>query len=101
MTRDDAKDLTLSILVIVVLLLAADCVWLHVQSSRQATLLARQDIRFGELSQKVELHVNPPPGPTFKERTKAAYDKTKDAVKRGYDKVKESFTKKPTQEPGK
>ena len=101
MTREDAKDLTLSILVIAVLLLAADCVWLHVKSADQATLLARQDVRFGELSQKVELHINPPPGPTFTERTKAAYDKTKDAVKRGYDKVKESFTKKPTQEPGK
>lgn len=108
MTRDDAKDLTLSILVVVVLLLAADCVWLHVKSADQATslakdsaLIAQQETRLSSLAEKVELHVNPPPGPTFTERTKAAYDKTKDAVKRGYDKVKESFTKKPTQEPGK
>ena len=87
MTREDAKDLTLSILVVVAALLVADNVWLHCKCSAQRDELA-------VLGQKLELHVNPPPGPTFKERTKAAYDKTKDAVKRGYEKVKGSFTKK-------
>ena len=92
MTREDAKDLTLSILVIVVALLAADNIWLHVKCSRQADALAAT-------AQRIEEHINPPPGPTLKERTKEAYDKTKDAVKRGYEKVKESFAKKEEPEP--
>ena len=91
MTREDAKDLTLSILVVVAALLVADNIWLHVKSSRQADALAAT-------AQRIEDHVNPPPGPTLKERTKAAYDKTKDAVKRGYEKVKESFAKKSADE---
>ena len=87
MTREDAKDLTLSILVVVVALLVTDNIWLHCKCSSQRDELA-------SLEQKLELHINPPPGPTLKERTKAAYDKTKDAVKRGYEKVKGSFAKK-------
>ena len=87
MTREDAKDLTLSVLVVVAALLVADNIWLHCKCSSQRDELAA-------LGQKLELHINPPPGPTLKDRTKAAYDKTKDAVKRGYEKVKESFAKK-------
>ena len=94
MTREDAKDLTLSILVVVTTVLVADNIWLHCKCSSQRDELAA-------LGQKIELHINPPPGPTLKERTKAAYDATKDAVKRGYDKVAESFRKKSAEEPGK
>ena len=94
MTREDAKDLTLSILVVVAVLLVADNIWLHCKSSSQRDELAA-------LEQKLELHINPPPGPTLKERTKAAYGSAKDAVKRGYGKLKESFKKKPAEEPGK
>ena len=85
MTREEAKDLTLSILVVVVALLVADNIWLHCKCSSQRDELA-------SLEQKLELHVNPPSGPTMKERAKAAYDKTKDAVKRSYQSVKETFS---------
>ena len=94
MTREDAKDLALSILVVVAALLVADNIWLHCKCSRQADALAAT-------AQRIEEHINPPPGPTLKERTKAAYGSAKDAVKRGYGKVKESFKKKPAEEPGK
>ena len=94
MTREEAKDLTLSILVVVVALLVADNIWLHCKCSSQRDELA-------SLEQKLELHINPPPGPTMKERAKAAYDKTKDAMKRGYEKVKGSFTKKEEPVPAK
>ena len=94
MTREDAKDLTLSILVVVAALLVADNIWLHCKCSSQRDELAA-------LEQKLELHINPPPGPTLKERTKAAYGSAKDAVKRGYGKLKESFKKKSAEEPGK
>ena len=94
MTREDAKDLTLSILVVVAALLVADNVWLHCKCSAQRDEIAA-------LGQKLELHINPPQGPTLTERTKAAYGSAMDAVKRGYEKVKESFKKKPVEEPGK
>ena len=87
MNREDAKDLSLSILVVVAALLVADNVWLHCKCSAQRDELAA-------LAQKLELHVNPPPGPSMKDRAKDAYDKTKDAMKRGYEKVKGSFSKK-------
>ena len=87
MTREEAKDLTLSILVVVVALLVADNIWLHCKCSSQRDELV-------SLEQKLELHINPPPGPTMKERAKAAYDKTKDAMKRGYQSVKEKFAEK-------
>ena len=94
MTREDAKDLTLSILVVVAALLVADNVWLHCKCSAQRDELAA-------FAQKLELHVNPPSGPSVKERAKDAYDKTKGAMKRGYDKIKESFGKKEGQVPAK
>ena len=87
MTREDAKDLTLSILVVVAALLVADNIWLHCKCLSQRDELA-------SLEQKLELHINPPPGPTLTERTKAAYGSAKNAVKRGYEKVKEGFMKK-------
>lgn len=87
MTREEAKDLTLSILVVVVALLVADNIWLHCKCSSQRDEL-------DSLEQKIELHINPPPGPTMKERAKAAYDKTKDAMKRGYQSAKEKFAEK-------
>ena len=92
MTREDAKDLTLSILVVVAVLLVADNVWLHCKCSAQRDELAA-------LGQKLEQHVNPPPGPSMKDRAKDAYDKTKDAMRRGYDKIKASFGKKEEQVP--
>ena len=94
MTCEDAKDLTLSILAVVAALLVADSIWLHCKCSSQRDELAA-------LGRKLELHINPPPGPTLTERTKAAYGSAKDAVKRGYEKVKEGFKKKPAEEPGK
>ena len=94
MTREDAKDLTLSILVVVAALLVADNIWLHCKCLSQRDELA-------SLEQKLELHINPPPGPTLKERTKAAYGSAKDATKRGYDKIRESFGKKEEQVPAK
>lgn len=81
MTREEAKDLTLSILIVVAVLLMVDNIWLHCKCSSQQDELAT-------LEQRLELHVNPLPGPTMKERAKKAYDKAKDAVKCGYHSVK-------------
>ena len=86
MEREDAKDLTLSILVVVVAILIIDCIWLHVKCARQT-----RDIE--ALSVRLEQHVNPPEGPSLSDRAKETYDKVKAAAARGYQAVKEELGK--------
>lgn len=114
MTRETAKDLTLSILVIAVLMLAGDCIWLHAKTSDLTTRLQAQTeqsvvqgrqlsasdeqanklaSRLGALEAKVESHLNPPPEPTLKERAKGTYVRMKAAAKNGYEAVKGKILK--------
>lgn len=81
MTREDAKDLTLSILVIVVALLLADCIWLHVKC-------AGHDARIAALQSALEAHLNPPLESTVADKAKSAYDRAKDATVREYNRIK-------------
>lgn len=81
MTREDAKDLTLSILVIVVVLLIADCIWLHIKCAG----LHRSECA---LQTTLEAHLNPPPVPTVADKTKGAYDRAKDSTVREYKRLK-------------
>ena len=81
MTREDAKDLTLSILVIVVVLLIADCIWLHVKC-------AGLNEQASALQAAIEMHLNPPQEPTVADKTKGAYDRAKDATVREYKRFK-------------
>lgn len=81
MEREDAKDLTLSVLVVVAALLLADNVWLHVKCARQADAVAA-------LGAKLEQHVNPPPGPSMADKAKGAYERAKSATVRQYGKAK-------------
>ena len=90
MEREDAKDLTLSILVVVVALLLADCIWLHVKCTRQASELSA-------LSVRLEQHINPPveaEGPSLADRARQAYDKVKNAAVRGYEAAKGELNKR-------
>ena len=98
MTREDAKDLTLSVLVIVVALLIADNIWLHCKCAAQmerldaqSEVVAVQTTNLTDLAMKVEGHINPPPQPGFKEKAKETYHKAKAAVKNGYEAVKEKL----------
>ena len=95
MTREDAKDLTLSILVIVVALLLADCIWLHVKCAGQQDAIDFQQeeiakcTSFNEmLAKKFDLHVNPPAEPSVADKAKVAYTSAKEATVREYEKVK-------------
>lgn len=88
MTQEEAKDLALSILVIVAALLVADVIWLHCKCAKQCE-------RIAALERRVELHVNPPAGPSVGELAKEAIDKTADAVRRGYRSVKGTLTEPP------
>ena len=86
MEREDAKDLTLSILVVVVAILIVDCVWLHVKCARQAREVEA-------LSVRLEQHVTPPEGPSLSDKAKETYNKVKAAAARGYQAVKEELGK--------
>ena len=84
MEREDAKDLTLSILVVVVALLLADCIWLHVKCARLSDEAAA-------LAERVERHINPPAEaerPSLAERARQTYDKVKNAAVKGYEAAK-------------
>ena len=84
MEREDAKDLALSILIVVAALVALDCIWLHCKCASLATDVAA-------LEKRVALIEPPPPGPTFGERAKDAYNKVKAAATAGYQAAKEKF----------
>lgn len=87
MEREDAKDLTLSILAVVVVILVVDCICLHVKCARQSRELAA-------LSLRLEQHINPPPsGPSLADRAKQTYDRVKSAAVKGYQAAKEEFDK--------
>lgn len=86
MTREDAKDLTLSILVVVVAVLVADCIWLHLKCARLEKATQAFERRM------VELHAADD-GSTFGERAKKAYDKVKAAAAAGYNAAKEEYAK--------
>jgi len=91
MTKEDAKDLTLSILVVVVVLLVADNLYLHVTCAAQAEAASVQAANLAALAAKVDGHLNPPPEPGFTEKAKETYNKAKAAVKNGYETVKGKF----------
>ena len=89
MEREDAKDLTLSILVIVAALLVADCIWLHVKC-------ARNEAQIAELSELLVSHVakeDASVGETFAEKAKATYKKVKAAAAKGLEAAKEELDK--------
>ena len=88
MNREDAKDLTLSILVVVAALLLADCIWLHVKCYRL-------EVNLAVLTERVELHINPPKveEPTFSDKAKQAFMKVKSAAEKGYDAAKRELAK--------
>ena len=81
MEREDAKDLTLSILVLVAVALAADCIWLHIKCSRL-------DERVEALVEQVDRLLVPPPAAkeqSFADKAKQVYEKAKNAAVKGYE----------------
>lgn len=106
MEREDAKDLTLSILVVVAVLLLADCIWLHVKSSRAEDSLSAMEQMLAAVSERqsrivatVEKHhgaiaASAQEEPSFTEQAKETYNKIKSAAAAGYQAAKEEFNKK-------
>lgn len=89
MKREDAKDLTLPILAMVVVVIVVDCICLHMKCARQASELAA-------LSERLEQLVNPPEPPTepsLADKAKQTYDRVKLAAVKGYQAAKEEFDK--------
>ena len=89
MRSEDVNDLALAVLVVVAIALVADCVILHAKCARQARELA-------SLSERLELHINPPvppPEPSLADKAKQTYDKVKAAAAAGYRAAKEELGK--------
>ena len=89
MRRDDANEMGLAVAIVLIALLVADAVWLHVKCARQASELAA-------LSDRLELHINPPqppPEPSLADKAKQTYDKVKAAAVKGYQAAKEELDK--------
>ena len=89
MRRDDVNEMGLAILVVVAAVLAADAIWLHVKCARQADAIAA-------LSERLELHVNPPAPPSepsLADKAKQTYGKVKAAAAAGYHAAKEELGK--------
>ena len=107
MTREDAKDLTLSVLVIVAVLLLADCIWLHVKQSRSEASFSGMEQKVAGIAERlksvestVEKHhtirVEQPAQQeqSFAEQAKEAYSRLKTAAAAGYQAAKEEYNKK-------
>lgn len=107
MEREDAKDLTLSILVVVAVALLGYCIWLHVKcaslngtvetlSAKVDQMAARQTL----ISNTVEKHhvikigQPEPQEQSFADQAKETYNKLKSAAAKGYQAAKEEYNKK-------
>ena len=86
MEREDAKDLTLSILVIAVAALLADCVWLHIKCAKQSEALQALTVQMDKL-------ISPPrqSKASFSETAKKTFNKVKSAAVRGYEAAKDEL----------
>ena len=107
MEREDAKDLTLSILVVVAVALLGYCVWLHVKcaglNESVETLSAKVDqmsARQTLISDTVEKHhgikigQHEPQEQSFAEQAKETYSKLKSAAAKGFQAAKDEYNKK-------
>lgn len=105
MRRDDVNEIGLAILLVAAVLLAADCVWLHVKCARQEARLAAftecvtaQANAVVELSERLDRHINPPAPPsepTFVDKAKQTYEKVKSAAAKGIEAAKEAYLEQP------
>ena len=107
MEREDAKDLTLSILVVVAVALLGYCVWLHVKCARLdesmkalsegvEQMSARQTViaDIVERHHGIKIGHPEPQEQSFVDQAKETYDKLKSAAAKGYQAAKEEFNKK-------
>lgn len=86
MEREDAKDLTLSVLVVVAMALVGCCIWLHCRVSRQADEIA-------DLSRRLTALEPPPPEPSFTDKAADVYNRVKSAAVKGFEAAKEEYSK--------
>lgn len=92
MRRDDVNELGLAIVVVVVALLVADCIWLHVKCVRHETEIAA-------LSERMEALSKPPSAESgqadvaFVDKALKTIDKVKSAAVKGFEAAKDEYSK--------
>ena len=107
MEREDAKDLTLSILVVVAVALLGYCVWLHVKCaslddsvkalSAGVEQMAAQQTMIADTVEKqhgIKIGQPEPQEQSFADQAKETYNKLKSAAAKGYQAAKEEYNKK-------
>ena len=92
MRRDDVNEMGLAIVVVVVALLVADCIWMHVKCARHETEIAA-------LSERVEALSKPPAADSrqddvaFVDKAIKTIEKVKSAAVKGFEAAKDEYSK--------
>lgn len=89
MNREDAKDLTLSVLTVVSALLSVYCIVLHVKCARLEADVASLSADVAALARKVD----PPQEPSLVERAKETCEKVVSAAAKGIEAAKKEYSK--------
>lgn len=92
MRRDDVNEAGLAIMVVVVALLVADCIWLHMRCARQETEIAALSTRV-ETFVKLSASPQRQDDPAFVDKAIQTIEKVKSAAVKGYEAAKEEFVK--------
>jgi cell division protein FtsX len=90
--RDDVNEAGLAIVVVVVALLVADCIWLHMRCARQEAEMAALSTRVETL---VKLSAAPQgqDDPAFVDKALKTIEKVKSAAVKGYEAARDELTK--------
>ena len=107
MEREDAKDLTLSILVVMAVALLGYCIWLNVKCASIDESLETLSVKVEQMSTRqtmisdiVERHHGikigqpKPHEQSFADQAKETYNKLKSAAAKGYQAAKEEYNRK-------
>ena len=89
MNREDAKDLTLSVLTVVSAILSVYCIVLHVKCARLESGCRTLAAEVADLARKLD----PPREPSLVERAKETCEKVVSAAAKGIEAAKEEYTK--------
>jgi hypothetical protein len=89
MNREDAKDLTLSVMIIVNIALVTTTVWLYCRTCSLETSIRK-------ISDRMEKHINPPSRlekSSLANKAKETFEKVKSAAQKGFEAARDDYKK--------